>query len=122
MKIYPNEAQQTILTDLIPYNELDDGFERSRYLVNSLIESSKLVCQSHHYHISIGLSILAYEEIYKMTMFFYALQNKKGISKEDWDLITKGDRKNRKSTHMIKHERSYLDRKNSLKKEALGNI
>jgi len=75
------------------------------------MDSSNLAFSKNHYHISIGLSILAYEEISKMQMFFFARQKGEGISKEDWNLVTKGDPKNRKSAHVVKPEKAYLDRK-----------
>lgn len=99
------------MTELIPISELDDGFLRAKFLVESLMDTSKLAHSKHHYHVSIGLSILAYEEISKMQMFFLAKQKGEGISKEDWKLVTKGDGKNRKSAHVVKPEKSYLDRK-----------
>ena len=99
------------MIELIPAEKLDDGFERAKFLVESFIESSNLAFDKHHYQISIGLSILAYEEIFKMQMFFMALQKNEGIKKEDWDSITKGNRQEGKSAHIVKYERSYLDRK-----------
>ena len=99
------------MVELIPFTELDGGFQRAKFLVESFMESSKLACIKHHYHISVGLSILAYEEIYKMQMFFMAKQKGEGISKENWKLVTKGDWKNRKSAHIVKPVKSYLDRK-----------
>ena len=99
------------MTELIPYDELDDGFQRTKFLVESFMDSSNLAFSKNHYHISIGLSILAYEEISKMQMFFFARQKGEGISKEDWNLVTKGDPKNKKSAHVVKPEKSYLDRK-----------
>lgn len=109
------------MTELIPYEQIDDGFERTKFLVKSLFETSKIACEKKHYHVSIGLSILAYEEIFKMQMFFMALQDKTGIDSERWKLITKGDRAKGKSPHLIKYEQSYLSRKEFIKKRGFDD-
>lgn len=102
------------MTDLIPYEQIEDGFQREKHQVESLIASSILVFDQKHYSVSIGLSILAYEEVYKMQKFLFVLENKTGIKKEDWDAITKGTKEPRKNSHEVKYERSYLDRKKVL--------
>ena len=51
------------MTDWIPHNKLEDGFERAKIQVDSFIESSKLALSKKHYSISIGLSILAFTEM-----------------------------------------------------------
>lgn len=108
------------MIELIPLKELDSGFNRAKFLVESYFETSKLAFEKSHYHISIGLSILAYEEISKMQAFFMAKSKGKGISKEDWILITKGDKKQRKSAHVVKPTKSYIDRKNFIKERGFN--
>lgn len=102
------------MNELIPYDKLEDGFNRVKDQVESLINCSRLSLQQHEYTISVGLSVLAYEEIYKMQRFLFGLTDGTGIGEDEWNEITKGDRKTRKSAHVIKAERSYLDKKKQI--------
>lgn len=101
--------QKFDVVELIPYERLSEGFEKAQFQVKSLLESSQAVLNEKHYSVSIALSILAFEECYKMQMFQHAIDEKNGINEEEWIVITKGDKK--RPAHVVKSQRFYKDSK-----------
>src|SRR3972149_3835392 len=109
--------------ELIPHRALEDGFSRAEFQINALIHSSQLSFDGGEYTTSIALSILAYEELYKMHTFARKLIKRVGISEKEWNQIIFGSREERKSAHVVKMEKSYLDKKQDiLEKGKIHNL
>lgn len=75
---------------LIPVEKLQEGFDLCRKQMELLIESAELLHQSKKYSISIALSVLAREESAKLSLIGKQIDGALGISKREWESITRG--------------------------------
>ncbi len=78
------------MTDiLIPKERLSEGFESCHKQISTMLSDSKKLFESRKFISSIGLSILAHEEIGKLNIIRNHIFSKTDISKSDWDNISK---------------------------------
>lgn len=75
---------------LIPVEKLQQGFDLCRKQMEMLIESSQILYDSKKYPLSIALSILAREESAKLQLIDMYISAGHGISKKQWDYLTRG--------------------------------
>jgi AbiV family abortive infection protein len=75
---------------LIPVEKLQQGFDLCRKQMEMLIESSQILYDSKKYPLSIALSILSREESAKLQLIDMHVSARHGISKKQWDHLTRG--------------------------------
>ncbi len=85
--------------------ETKEGFQKIVKVVKRLINDSKLCLENGRYSASVSLSILALEETAKADFFRVKLNEKKGITKKEWEDLTAGGK-----SHIIKLN-WFLDKK-----------
>jgi AbiV family abortive infection protein len=101
---------------LVPKDKLSDGFEKSKNHVEFLLESSKILYDKKKYSLSIPILVLALEECYKMRFILDHITKDVGITKSEWDDITKG-----RDVHKSKLKKVYSEPKKEIEEHGEEN-
>jgi len=72
----------------IPNSKLEEGFQLCKAQSKMLLDSSEILSKKRKYVISIGLSILAKEELTKMRIFYRFLIRGLAIEQDMWKVLT----------------------------------
>ena len=105
------------MTDLIPVKKLVDGFNKSREHIGELLKDCKMLYQQGRFVSSIGLLILAQEELVKINMLKNHINERKPITKEEWTAFSQYGSHTSKLTALYKE----ADRDTSKMSEAVYN-
>jgi len=89
------------MVEHIPLSKLEEGFEKGTTHIQNMIDASKTLFDSKHYAMSISISILILEELTKFRVILTHLRKKKQITKEEWDVLSKGGSHDTKLTKLF---------------------
>ena len=105
-----DEASKKNDVILIPSEKLQHGFDLCREQMELLIDSAEILHNSKKYPILLALSVLAREESAKLELINMHIGTPFGISKREWDSVTKGFVHENKLVNPVKFAQYYAKR------------
>jgi AbiV family abortive infection protein len=91
------------MDEFIPLLKLEEGFEKQTSHIQGMIDSSKILFDSRNNTMSIAISILILEELTKFRDISIHLRERKSITKDEWDALSKIGSHNTKLTKLFEN-------------------